>query len=427
MSVVVFRGPTVTAAEVHAVLPDAQCRPPAGQGDVHRAVLAGATVVALIDGTFERGPAVWHKEILDALARGVTVLGAASMGALRAVECGAYGMRAVGRIAAAYADGSLTDDDEVTVAHLDAEHDWRCVSEALVNTRATLAEAVTEEIIDADTAADLIALAKQAFYAERSWPRLFADATAAGVDTNALRAWLPGHRVDAKHRDAQELLTVVAHGIPAATAPPWRLEPSRMWQRAAAAMAAEPSGGDDTALDAVLDRLRLDDAYYELHQAALLRHLAVADARRNGVDPDPAQAVTELRDAFGLTTADDVAAWCTANRLDPEGLRRLATDQARLTWAYQRHGDAARTSLADQLRIRGLFPTAAPEARPPVGADDEEQAWQWYARTRAVESRGWPDPRRGADEQAALAARLGFDTPDDLRHAVLDAYRSAGR
>jgi hypothetical protein len=426
MSVVVFRGPTITTAEVHAVLPDARCLPPAGQGDVHRAVLAGATVVALIDGTFERGPAVWHKEILDALAQRITVFGAASMGALRAAECGAYGMRAVGRIAAAYADGSLTDDDEVTVAHLDAEHDWRCVSEALVNTRATLADAVAARVVGADSAAELVELARNVFYAERSWPRLFADAAAAGVDTAALRAWLPEHRVDAKHRDAQELLTVVAHGVPAAAVPQWRLEPSRMWQRAAAAMAAELPGRDDSGLDAVLDRLRLDDAYYELHQAALLRHLAVADARRNGVDPDPVEAVAELRAAFGLVAADDAAAWCAANGLGPDGLRRLAVDQERLAWAYRRHGDGARAALADQLRIRGLFPAAAPEARPPVPVD-EHQAWQWYAETRAVESRGWPDPRRGAGEQAALAARLGFDSPEDLRHAVLDAYRSARR
>ena len=135
----------------------------------------------------------------------------------------------------------------------------------------------------------------------------------------------------------------------------------------------------------------------------------------------------EVRGDLAGTTADDVAAWCTANRLCPDGLRRIATDQARLTWAYRRHGDAVRTALADQLRIRGLFPTAAPEVGPPLRDGDEEQAWQWYAETRAVEMRGWPDPRRGADEQAALAARLGFDTPDDLRHAVLDAYRSAGR
>lgn len=425
MSVVVFRGPTVTADEVHAVVPDARCLPPAGQGDLHRAVLAGATVVALIDGTFERGPAVWHKEILHALANGVTVLGAASMGALRAAECAAYGMRGVGRIAAAYADGTLSDDDEVTVAHLDAEHDWRCISEALVNIRATLDAATAAGVLAAGAAAALVALAKRVFYPERSWPRLFTDAAQAGIDTAALRAWLPGHRVDAKRRDAHELLAVLAAGVPATPPVGWRPEPSRMWQRAAGAMAAEhPGAGGDTALDAVLDELRLDDAYYELHQAALLRHLAVADARRHGVDPDPADAVAELRAAFGLATADDVAAWCATNGLDPDGLRRLAVDQARLAWAYRRHGDAARDAVADQLRIRGRYP-AAPPAPAPDGPVDEDAAWQWYAETRAVEARGWPDPRRGADQRAALAALLGFEHPEDLRRAVCRAYRSA--
>ncbi|MEJ0097006.1 MAG: TfuA-like protein [Bauldia sp.] len=51
-----------------------------------KAVLAGASVIGLVDGVFENVASVWHKEILYALSEGVQVFGAASMGALRAAD-----------------------------------------------------------------------------------------------------------------------------------------------------------------------------------------------------------------------------------------------------------------------------------------------------------------------------------------------------
>lgn len=422
MSIVVFHGPTIAGDEVEAVVPDAVSRPPAGQGDLFRAVRDGARVIALIDGTFERGPAVWHKEILHALQDGVAVLGAASMGALRAAECGPFGMRGIGQIAAWYADGTLTDDDEVTVAHLDAEHDWRCTSEALVNIRATLASAVGHGVLTGTVATRLIAIAKATFYPERSWPRLMADASAAGIDVSALTGWLPGHRIDRKNRDAHELLAELRTARPddQKSGPAWRLEPSRVWQRASAAMA---DGDASDGLDVALDALRIDDAFYELHQAAFLRHLAVLDARRHGVDPDPDASVDELREALGLSTAAELDAWCAANRLDRSGLRRLAVDQARLAWAHRHHGDAVRAAIGDQLRIRGWYFRSAAEEPETHLVLDETVAWRWYAETRDAAGRGWPDPARGEPERAALAAHLGFDDPADFSRAVLRAYR----
>ena len=116
---VVFLGPTLTLDEGRAVL-DAQYLPPAGHGDVLRAALRRPRVIAIVDGVFERQPAVWHKEILFALSKGIHVYGAASMGALRAAELDEFGMRGIGEVYRAYADGTLEDDDEVAVAHADA-------------------------------------------------------------------------------------------------------------------------------------------------------------------------------------------------------------------------------------------------------------------------------------------------------------------
>src|SRR5262249_44516336 len=116
VSLVVFTGPTLSAAEASAEL-EALYLPPVAQGDVYRAALQGPRAIGIIDGTFERDPAVWHKEILWAMERGIRVFGSASMGALRAAELASFGMEGVGAIFAAYRDGVLEDDDEVAVAH----------------------------------------------------------------------------------------------------------------------------------------------------------------------------------------------------------------------------------------------------------------------------------------------------------------------
>ena len=139
--VVAFLGPTLSEDEARAVL-DAEYMPPAGHGDVLRAALRRPRVIAIVDGVFERTPAVWHKEILFALSEGIHVYGAASMGALRAAELDRFGMRGVGDVYRAYAEGVLEDDDEVAVAHTDAEHGFRALSDSMVDVRATLEKAV---------------------------------------------------------------------------------------------------------------------------------------------------------------------------------------------------------------------------------------------------------------------------------------------
>jgi hypothetical protein len=81
----VFIGPTLGVEEV-AERVCAVCLPPAAEGNVYRAGIERPDAIAIIDGFFDRVPAVWHKEILWALSQGIRVLGAASMGALRAAE-----------------------------------------------------------------------------------------------------------------------------------------------------------------------------------------------------------------------------------------------------------------------------------------------------------------------------------------------------
>lgn len=76
--------------------------PPVSQGDIAGLLRRRPRVIGIIDGYFERVPAVWHKEILLALSAGVHVVGGASMGALRAAELHSFGMVGVGEVFAWY-------------------------------------------------------------------------------------------------------------------------------------------------------------------------------------------------------------------------------------------------------------------------------------------------------------------------------------
>ena len=201
--VLVFVGPTLPAAEVVARRPDVTVLPPVAVGELLTLARRGVAQIAIIDGYFERMAAVWHKEILIALERGIAVWGAASMGALRAAELAPFGMRGVGAIYRDFARGALVADDEVAVAHLPAAYGYRATSDALVNLRDGLARA---PMLTPRTRARLIELARARFYRERSWAQLIDDGRAAGLPRGQLDALAAWPKPDRKAADARLLL-----------------------------------------------------------------------------------------------------------------------------------------------------------------------------------------------------------------------------
>ena len=204
MTIHVFVGPTLPAAEVQARLPGAVVHPPVAVGDVLRLIRRrGVTRIAIVDGYFERMAAVWHKELLHALEKGIAVYGAASMGALRAAELHPFGMIGVGGIFADFARGALVADDEVAVAHLPADYGYRATSDALVNLRDGLARA---PMLTARSRAVLVELARARFYRDRSWHALVLDGRAAGVPERQLAALAAWPKPDRKAADARLLL-----------------------------------------------------------------------------------------------------------------------------------------------------------------------------------------------------------------------------
>jgi hypothetical protein len=108
----IFLGPTLAVADARAEL-DAVYLPPVSAGDVYRLWRRRPQAIGIVDGYFERVPAVWHKEIMWIMERGVHVFGSAGIGALRAAELDTFGMRGVGRIYQSFKDGTSDKDDEL--------------------------------------------------------------------------------------------------------------------------------------------------------------------------------------------------------------------------------------------------------------------------------------------------------------------------
>lgn len=168
---VLFAGPSLYGAAF--ACDEITKRPPATQGDIAQAVLGGATAIGLVDGCFETIAAVWHKEILFALERNVAVLGAASIGALRAAECAPFGMQPVGDIALDYTNGALDDDAAVAVLHGPGELGYPPVTLALVDVMATTDTMLASAAVSEGTVCMILERAQALYFKERTLHRLF--------------------------------------------------------------------------------------------------------------------------------------------------------------------------------------------------------------------------------------------------------------
>lgn len=237
MKVFIFTGPSLPRPAAQAIWSEPAYLAPAAQGDVHRIARRKPAAIGIIDGFFERLPAVWHKEILWALSQGIRVYGSSSMGALRAAELAAYGMIGVGSIYEDYASGALTDDDEVTLAHASAASQYRAVSEPLVNIRHTLTKAADAAIVSHPTASALTQIAKALFYPLRNYEKIIQEGLRAGLSEEELRnfrAWLPTGRVDQKRLDAVALLNRMREDLrcrPPAQPPNFEFQNTLFWVR----------------------------------------------------------------------------------------------------------------------------------------------------------------------------------------------------
>lgn len=442
MTAVVFLGPSLPPAEARQRL-GATFLPPAAQGDIWRAaVTLRPTVIGLVDGVFRHTPSVWHKEILFALSQGIHVLGAASMGALRAAELAAFGMRGVGTVFEAYRDGRLApsgdapfeDDDEVAVLHAPAEAGWQPLSEAMVDVRCSLAAAATAGVLDEAERRAVTNAAKRIFFAERTWSTILEQTTGLAPPRRAaLAAWLEHGRVRQKRADACLLLDEIrslAGSAPPPFQPAFRLAHTTMWAMAIAeAGRAGPNEADtpEESSLAVLDELRLDPpAWRSTLRAALLDELA-AD---RGTEPSPQElraALADLRLELGLADRRSIEAWTALNEVQPNHLQRLAAVEARLRGLERRRRPHLLGRMLDRLRAEGRYAglrarAAAKAAHtrrsPPENsstAPDDLAALRWYfERRRAMDI---------PEDLEAYARDLGFADAAGLCRALQLEYR----
>jgi hypothetical protein len=455
----VFTGPTIDRESGRTHL-DAVFLPPVAQGDVYRLTLRRPSAIGIVDGRFHDVPSVWHKEILWAMTQGIPVYGSASMGALRAAELAAFGMHGIGWIFEQFRCGALMDDDEVTVGHGGPDERYAARSEAMVNIRRTLHAARVAGVVGDATAEALAALAKDVFYANRSYPlvlRLGAEAGLPEAELTALREWLPANGVDQKRIDAVQMLDVMAADLASGAGTnahvTYTFQHTDFFERLrldagdpavgepvmGGPAAGGPAGGSpavsgpgaqvaEVSLDEMLTELRLDPpAYLRARDRAVFRALAVQAAERAGHRPDDEAlrtAAERFRRERGLLDVADTQRWLAVNRLSVEQFAALMAEEIAVARALDTIRPAFGIAVRSQARADGVYPELAAralakrhalaEAGLDDGAyeiDDQEYAHllRWF-----FARRGEPPP----DDLEALWRSLGFTDEVGFRRAL---------
>jgi TfuA protein len=203
--VVIFTGPSLHPDRAKALL-NATILPPIKRGDLDCLSELKPAVIGIIDGEFYQSLAVSPKEILPLLESGVTVYGASSMGALRAVELRYCGMVGVGRVYRLFRSGVLDADDEVALTY--SPSTYEALSEPLVNIRYILRAAVQRGILTRPQARETVAKLKAVYFPERTRHLLLSIAgeligTAAAL---GMRQFLDNEAPNTKENDAKLLI-----------------------------------------------------------------------------------------------------------------------------------------------------------------------------------------------------------------------------
>jgi hypothetical protein len=291
----------------------------------------------------------------------------------------------------------------------------------MINVRFTLAAAAASRVISPRTSDSLQAIAKDLFYPERVYPLVLQLGAEQGLpedELDALLAWLPDGRVNQKRDDARAMLRAMRERLEVDGGPKkvqFSFEHTVYWEhamnQAGATVRSEERGVATLLLDALLEELRLDgDAYNHAYQGAMLRHLALAEAQRQGFAPG-LDAVQGTADAFrlsrGLIEAEEVDAWLAENQLTEAQFGELLREQVLLGWMSDLVGQRVVRRVPDHLRILGDY------GRRWRRAQDKQ---------RTLEERGLQNPGLADAVLTAEALfswyfeRLGKPAPSEIPH-----------
>ena len=332
--IAIFIGPTLPKATVQKLVPNALIFSPAQQGDVDFVVRQlGATVVAIVDGVHRQRLPIWHCELMGALQGGARILGAASMGALRAVETEPWGAEPVGEVASWYKKGLIDSDDEVCLSHEDATSGYRALSVPLVNVRATLISCN----LPTARKREILLAAKSLFYPERSWQKIFQLCEIRGAELLEITS----NQLDVKAADALHLCHLLG------SLPP-RPSPERKIENANYGYSAVFRSNDQVVLNRGKTTRMHDIAGEEPHLARLAGYRALALEYCKLIGITPRVWATE---EDNLPQLDDDS---TQARVDLANGER-AIDRAREWLSSSRANFGDVHDVTDFLRTQGLY------------------------------------------------------------------------
>lgn len=179
---IVFFGPSISGSEVDRFAA-ATHAPPIKRGDLD--AVDDYDVIVILDGEFGQSMSVSPKEILAVLGRGKIVIGASSMGALRASELDRNGMIGVGWVYDRFRRSAVRRDADVALVY--SPFDFKPITVPIVDVVYWMEQAFGAGLIQAGDRALLIKAARSIFFAERSAERLM----------EALRRAIGGEALDA--------------------------------------------------------------------------------------------------------------------------------------------------------------------------------------------------------------------------------------
>lgn len=204
--IVVFIGPSLPLDEARKIL-DAEYHPPVARDDVAILLEDPPDIIGIIDGVFYQQPAVSHREILRAMEAGITIVGGASMGALRSAELDNVGMIGIGTVYQKYRDGIIESDDDVAIVFNPLTHEL--LSEALVSMNHNFQMAEKEGIITLNDVKTLYQTAKYIYYPQRTYPRVLKDSKLGEDKKKNLEDFLNSKGTDIKAEDARKVLKYI--------------------------------------------------------------------------------------------------------------------------------------------------------------------------------------------------------------------------
>lgn len=148
-------------------------RPPVRRGDFDPLLEeAHPGTVVIIDGIFNSSLAITPTECRQLLQRGWRLIGASSMGALRANDLWSVGMIGIGDVFTLYRLGVLRSDADVAVA-LNAKT-FEEVTASIVHVRAVLSSLEQRGEISGAEARRFLQMSREIYWFERYWDDLVA-------------------------------------------------------------------------------------------------------------------------------------------------------------------------------------------------------------------------------------------------------------